>query len=360
MPNVMPRSSSFAEVLGELEEVKQALELEEKQHKIRQQQTPAAPQPLPATRKAAPPAVAAPSHRSLFDVALLGVALAVGAALVGGWTRESAVALPACLMALALALLGVGQVAHVVAQWRAAPRAAAGASWLRVPLTDSALSIEVCNKFANSCQVREKGLKIVQYVLRLCAYSAVLSPGISAHLKLLSKTTSIARRFFKFCRWVKHLDDLKAAQTEKNGRMRGLLVLRGLANICADWSEDVCSLERIGLLPPGTLSIEFALGAEYCQLALALVEVTIASVLVDKQRQLLSLVTDSANDPKGVSRAERQLTMLRLELVKFVSDIGKAVYDSELPFAHEGVFLCCALFSALLSTHKNMVKVLSK
>ena len=30
---------------------------------------------------------------------------------------------------------------------------------------------------------------------------------------------------------------------------------------------------------------------------------TIASVLVDKQRQLLSLVTDSANDPKGVSRS---------------------------------------------------------
>ena len=151
MPNVMPRSSSFAEVLGELEEVKQAIELEEKHHKIRQQQAPARNPPPPAPRKAAPPA--APSHRSLFDVALLGVALAVGAALAGGWTRETAVALPACLTALALALLGVGQVAHVVAQCRSEPHAVGGASWLRVPLTDAVLSIEVCNKFANSCQV---------------------------------------------------------------------------------------------------------------------------------------------------------------------------------------------------------------
>ena len=174
---MMPRSSSFAEVLGELEEVKQALELEEKQHKIRQQQTPAAPQPLPATRKAAPPAVAAPSHRSLFDVALLGVALAVGAALVGGWTRESAVALPACLMALALALLGVGQVAHVVAQWRAAPRAAAGASWLRVPLTDSALSIEVCNKFANSCQVHKREVGRARDCACVLSHNTMLRPS---------------------------------------------------------------------------------------------------------------------------------------------------------------------------------------
>ena len=37
---------------------------------------------------------------------------------------------------------------------------------------------------------------------------------------------------------------------------------------------------------------------------------------------------------------------------------GKAFYDCELTFAHEGVFIGCALFSALFSTHKNMVKVL--
>ena len=50
--------------------------------------------------------------------------------------------------------------------------------------------------------------------------------------------------------------------------------------------------------------------------------------------------------------------MVRLEMCKFVSDLGKAFYDCELAFAHEGIFIGCALFSALLSTHKNMVKVL--
>ena len=50
--------------------------------------------------------------------------------------------------------------------------------------------------------------------------------------------------------------------------------------------------------------------------------------------------------------------MTRLELVKYVSDMGKAIYDCELPFAHEGVFITCSLFSAVVSTHKNLVKVL--
>jgi len=45
-------------------------------------------------------------------------------------------------------------------------------------------------------------------------------------------------------------------------------------------------------------------------------------------------------------------------VIKFVSDLGKAIYDCELPFAHEGLFIGCSLFSAIVSTHKNVVKVL--
>merc|ERR1711924_448629 len=97
-----------------------------------------------------------------------------------------------------------------------------------------------------------------------------------------SKTTSIARRFFKFCRWVKHFEDVAEAKETKDGMMRCLLYLRIAANFGADWAEDVCSLERIGLLPKGTLSIEFMLFAEYCQLVLALVEVFVTSVRARK------------------------------------------------------------------------------
>jgi hypothetical protein len=66
--------------------------------------------------------------------------------------------------------------------------------------------------------------------------------------------------------------------------------------------------------------------------------------LVDKQRLLVTL-SESVGDAKGTLKAHRQLTMLQLELVKFVSDIGKAVYDCELYFAHEGTFFHFILLS---------------
>ena len=107
MPTVLPRISSLAAVLDGIAEAKEHLEREETRNRTRSQQT--APLQPPAPR-------AAPRSLSLLDVAFLGVALAVGAALVLGWTRESAVALPFCLASLALALLGVGHVADAFAQ----------------------------------------------------------------------------------------------------------------------------------------------------------------------------------------------------------------------------------------------------
>jgi hypothetical protein len=226
-------------------------------------------------------------------------------------------------------------------------------SWLHIPLTDAELSVGTINKFANSCQVREKSLKILQYLLKGTAYLKLFDKGTSTQLNALSKLTSIARRYFKFCRWVKHFDDLKEAQNESNSILRVLLYLRVAANLGADWAEDVCSLERIGFLPKGTLSVEFMLFAEYCQLALALIEIGISNALVRAQQE--------ASDQAAASKAakeQRKLALLRLELVKFISDVGKAIYDCELKFSHEGVFIGCALFSAIISTHKNMVKVL--
>eukprot|EP00966_Prymnesium_polylepis_P318833 7363622-Prymnesium_polylepis.1 len=209
---------------------------------------------------------------------------------------------------------------------------------LCVPITDASFDIDTANKFANSCQVREKGLKILQYVLRLGAYTDVV-PAASKALKGLSKTTSIARRFFKFCRWVKHFEDLAEAKDEKDFVMRVQLFIRVAANFgagaraaalprrgpfaretartdtatrsldlsapppharlrralvtprCADWAEDVCSLERIGILPKGTLSVEFMLFAEYCQLVLALVEVSVTSAKLRKEEEKTAKVS---------------------------------------------------------------------
>jgi len=259
------------------------------------------------------------------------------------------------LVSVAIISVGVDNV-HGIAKdlllWLA-PTGPRALSWLHIPLTDAELSVGTINKFANSCQVREKSLKILQYLLKGTAYLKLFDKGTSKQLNDISKVTSIARRYFKFCRWVKHFDDLKEAQNESNSILRVLLYLRVAANLGADWAEDVCSLERIGFLPEGTLSVKFMLFAEYCQLALALIEIGISNALVRAQQE--------ASDQAAASKAakeQRKLALLRLELVKFISDVGKAIYDCELKFSHEGVFIGCALFSAIISTHKNMVKVL--
>ena len=51
------------------------------------------------------------------------------------------------------------------------------------------------------------------------------------------------------------------------------------------------------------------------------------------------------------------LTHVLVCSLRYVSDVGKALYDCELPYASERVFLGCSLFSGILSTHKNVVKV---
>ena len=98
--------------------------------------------------------------------------------------------------------------------------------------------------------------------------------------------------------------------------------------------------------------------AEYCQLVLAVVEVVVTKARETKEKHVFDLARSVGASSTELTKLRRKCAMVRLEMCKFVSDLGKAFYDCELRFAHEGVFIGCALFSALLSTHKNMVKVL--
>jgi hypothetical protein len=286
-----------------------------------------------------------------FAILVVAVAAAVG---TGSWNPPEYVIIVAALVSTAILVLGV----NVVAQMLGDAFRASSLTRKIVPLTDASIDLTTANKFANSCQVREKGLKILQYVCRGAAYSGLLPKNLSKELKALSKTTSVARRFFKFCRWCKHFEDLQEARDEPSLMLRALLYLRVAANFGADWAEDVCSLERVGLLAKGTLSVEFMLFAEYCQLVLALVEIYVTTARVgDEARKTIKVEQDEAKSDKDVLKQQRKLHLMRLELSKFVSDVGKAIFDCEFSFAHEGVFICCSLFSAMVSTHKNMVKV---
>jgi len=165
---------------------------------------------------------------------------------------------------------------------------------------------------------------------------------------------------------VKHFEDLEEAKEQKSRVMRALLYLRIGANFGADWAEDICSLERVSILPKGTLSVEFMLFAEYCQLVLALVEIFVMYVRARKELAVTVLAEASAGDAADrvsdskLLAQQRKLALVRLELIKYVSDVGKAIFDCEFSFAHEGVFIGCSLFSGVLSTHKNAVKILNK
>ena len=265
-------------------------------------------------------------------------------------------AIVGCLITTTILVLGVSNVVEMLRLW--AKQATQPGSWLRIPLTDACWGTYAINSVANSTQVREKSLKCLQYVLRSGAYCGLFGKETSKHLKTLSKSTSsLARRAFKFFRWVKHFEDLTEAHEQKSAVMRGLLYLRIGANFGADWAEDVCSLERIGLLPAGTLSVAFLLFAEYCQLVLALVEILVTGVRARKEREVTGKAEAGGADAAKMLKQRRKLALVRLELIKFVSDVGKALYDCELRIAHEGVFIGCSLFSGLMSTHKNMVKI---
>jgi len=235
------------------------------------------------------------------------------------------------------------------------------ASWLfgwlpsiSVPLTGGiVIGLREGNKLISSAQVREKGLKIVQYALKLWIYCFPLDP-LAPSLGVCAKNVSIARRFFKYGRWLKHFEDVKEAKKQKQLWMRALLYFEFWFNLGADLAEDLCSLERIGLLPKGTLGVEILLWAEYFQLILALVEVVITYIKVQRQRAKLQKTEVDACGREG-----RKMDLVRLELLKFVFDIGKAVYDCQFQWSHEGFFIICGFCSAVISTHKNMVKVLA-
>ena len=93
--------------------------------------------------------------------------------------------------------------------------------------------------------------------------------------------------------------------------------------------------------------------AELFQFVLALIEVAVTSFKLQRQ----AIKASKADEVNG--KEQRKLTLIKLEVLKYVLDIGKAVYDCQFKFSHEGVFIICSLISAFLSMHKNAVKVLA-
>jgi hypothetical protein len=202
-------------------------------------------------------------------------------------------------------------------------------------------------------QTREKGLKIVQYIFKSisCAFrdsSEIVPNSVGQHCEKCSKTVSITRRFFKFFRWFKHFEDIPAAKSEKNRIFAKLMFLDIANNFVADLSEDITSVEKVGILPKGYLPKRWEYYANWTQFSLAILEILASFVKLNRTWLLWK------QDPSS-SALRHKTTLQALECLKFCSDIGKAVWDVELPFAKESVFCMCGLLSAVISTHKYAV-----
>jgi len=230
----------------------------------------------------------------------------------------------------------------------------------RLPLSDKHMSLGAAIKLISNAQTREKSLKILQYTCKLLAYALVRRWKDASHsmrrwrtgkhCEALAKNLSTARRFFKFMRWLKHFEDIAEAKTEKTSAFRQLLYVDVACNIVADISEDVTSLEKLGILRKGTLPKRTEYYSNWCQLGLAVVEIAVSAVKAKRWREV--------SGPEEPLSQRRKRAMADLELSKYAADLIKAFWDCELSFASEFAFCCAGLWAALISTHKYALKVL--
>jgi len=94
-----------------------------------------------------------------------------------------------------------------------------------IPCTNGqALTLDVARKFIAHAVIREKVLKIFQYLSRLAGYMfrkwSLEVGGFNApHFFALNKQLSTARRFYKFLRCLKHFGDIPDAKAEKAARL---------------------------------------------------------------------------------------------------------------------------------------------
>jgi len=226
---------------------------------------------------------------------------------------------------------------------------------VKLPLSDKALDLKSVNTILSSAQSREKALKIIQYSAKLAAYALARAASdlasLSKHCDALAKNLSTARRFFKFMRWIKHFEDLADARAEKNATVSKLLYLDIACNVAADISEDVTSLEKLGVLRKGVLPARTEYYANWCQLALAVVEIVASYV---KERR----AAEKARKPDAPLEVRRKHAMAKIEFSKFIADLIKAFWDCELSFASELAFCVSGLWAALVSTHKYALRAL--
>ena len=219
--------------------------------------------------------------------------------------------------------------------------------------------IPAATKALASTDVREKGLKVVQYAAKLLHYylsRANPSDPNAKRAKAVSKWLSTGRRLMKLLRWIKYFGDLEDAEKEEVPALSTAMYVAFGAGVFADTLQDALTLEKIGVLKKGTLPPTFERYANSAELIVAVIGITTSVFKVSRGQAKVATAIRECKAEKTNSAAQK-VFLAQLGLIKNACDTVRSVDDLELAGDLTlGVGLVCGLMSGALSGYTKVLK----
>ena len=232
------------------------------------------------------------------------------------------------------------------------------------PLTTRALA---------STDVREKGLKVVQYGAKLVHYHLSRTDAADPNAKRakgVATWLSTARRCMKLLRWLKYFGNLKDAEKERVPVLSTAMYVDVAAGVFADTLQDAITLEKIGVLKKGTLPKGLARTAAWAELIVAVIGIVTSWTKVARaQAKVMAGMTDLKQKKQHDEREAWKVSATevkrhagkvfdgQISVVKGACDAVRSVDDLELVGDLTlGVGLVCGLMSGALSGYQKVLK----
>lgn len=218
---------------------------------------------------------------------------------------------------------------------------------------------QVVAALSGSVSFRDKSLKILQTLCKLIVRQIhALRWGSLAlfgeRLDGTAQACSTGRRMFALLRWLRYSVDLRAAGREPNPQERVLTQVEVLTALAADIIQDITTLEKVGIIPKGSVPKWLERIAPQLDLLFT------AVVLVNGSMRLARAYDEygiSAAGGATASARKHKLAMQQLALLKYTIDFclackGAGVLDSLTATQAD----LGALVSTAISVHKEVDK----
>jgi hypothetical protein len=235
----------------------------------------------------------------------------------------------------------------------------------RISLADARMTmfdLSLLKLLSASAEFRDKSLKGCQYSAKLAAIVVHRTSRPDAGpshavptLKAAAKTLSSARRFIVILRWIKYIDELRAAHTEPDRTLRRLTLVDVTLNILVDAMQDVVTLEKLGVLGHGVLPVWFEPLADKLDVCLAANSVVLTGFKLARGVRMLRVLESKETEEGARAKAHRMIAAEQLALLKYACDLLKTL-DSAGRTPGEGLAATAAVISSVLSARKIVVK----